>query len=531
MGLRKPRKTKPAGKFILIAVIAAILFGGYYYANKTGLLGDLQEKQKVAETEKIRKEKGFKDEGNVKPVFKIGVVTWGGYAGGEYFNKGFAANENSRYFTDYGFKVEFVVLDDFAASREAWKADSVDLLWVTADAYPTETLALGAFDPKFIFQADWSRGGDAIVATQNINKVNDLLGKKIAVAFGTPSHTFLLAALDAAGVSLMEVEIVEVSSAIDAAAAFKARQVDAAVVWSPDDADCVKNVPGAKVLTSTREAKYVIADGFLVKKATLDKYENQIIQIVEGWLIGASEINEKPVAKKEAAKILAAGLKQPYEFCLKAIDNVRLTTLGDNVNFFGLDSNYKGVTGKQLYNKMKKIYKKIRLAKNNTPDWAKVYDDRIIRKLQSSNKLRGVAHASEKRKSFKKLTKKELKTAEKTASISSKSIRISFNTGSSELSENAKEILRIKIGDTLRTFADMRVRLTGHTDSTGSKEVNKAISKKRAEAVSKFLAEEYGYDVARFVVIGAGPDKPIADNKTEQGRAKNRRTEIELIKS
>ena len=129
------------------------------------------------------------------------------------------------------------------------------------------------------------------------------------------------------------------------------------------------------------------------------------------------------------------------------------------------------------------------------------------------------------------LTKKELKVAEKTASISSKSIRISFNTGSSELSENAKEILRIKIGDTLRTFADMRVRLTGHTDNTGSKTVNKALSKKRADAVSKFLAEEYGYDVARFIVIGAGPDNPIADNKTDAGRAKNRRTEIELIKS
>ena len=131
---------------------------------------------------------------------------------------------------------------------------------------------------------------------QGITKVNDLLGKKVAVAFGTPSHTFLLASLDAAGVSLMDVEIVEVASAIDAATAFKARSVDAAVVWSPDDMDCVKTVPGSKVLTSTRDAKYIIADGFFVKKDILDKYEGQITQIVEGWLIGAAEINSSPAA-------------------------------------------------------------------------------------------------------------------------------------------------------------------------------------------------------------------------------------------
>ena len=47
-------------------------------------------------------------------VIKIGVVTWGGYAGGQYFNEGFDANERSRFYRDYGFKVQFEILDDFA---------------------------------------------------------------------------------------------------------------------------------------------------------------------------------------------------------------------------------------------------------------------------------------------------------------------------------------------------------------------------------------------------------------------------------
>ena len=69
---------------------------------------------------------------------KSGVVTWGGYAGGQYFNEGFEANKNSRFYKDYGFIVEFKVLDDFVVSRNAWKTGDVDLLWTTIDAFTTE---------------------------------------------------------------------------------------------------------------------------------------------------------------------------------------------------------------------------------------------------------------------------------------------------------------------------------------------------------------------------------------------------------
>jgi len=109
-------------------------------------------------------------------IIKVGVVTWGGYAGGQYFNEGFEPSKQSRFYKDYGFALEFKVLDDFVASREAWKQDEVDLLWATIDAFPTESGALGQFDPVVLFQADWSRGGDAIIARRGINSVEDLRG-------------------------------------------------------------------------------------------------------------------------------------------------------------------------------------------------------------------------------------------------------------------------------------------------------------------------------------------------------------------
>lgn len=321
-----------------------------------------------------------------KETINIGVVTWGGYAGGQYFNAGFDANEDSRFFKDYGFKVQFKVIDDLAASREAFKNGEVDFLWATIDALPTEIEGLQAEEPQVVFQADWSRGGDAIVVSKGINTVKDLKGKKVAVALMSPSHSFLLWLLENSGLKATDVEVVEVPSAVDAAAAFKSKNVDAAVVWSPDDEDCVKSVKGAKVLKSTRTEKHIIADVFLAKKAFLNANKDRVRQLFEGWMKGAAEINSNEVNKRKAAKILAAGLNMPEPFCYKAINNVRLCTYGDNMNFFGLGKDYKGVTGEQLYGRMSQKYKSLGYAKN-PKSWPFISDPSIV----SGINLKGAA--------------------------------------------------------------------------------------------------------------------------------------------
>ena len=88
--------------------------------------------------------------------------------------------------------VEFKVIDDFLASRNAWKSDEIDLLWTTVDAVTTEVNGLKEYEPQIIFQADWSRGGDAIVVTREIKAVADLKGLlKISSTFFSPSTRLL----------------------------------------------------------------------------------------------------------------------------------------------------------------------------------------------------------------------------------------------------------------------------------------------------------------------------------------------------
>lgn len=512
------RRLTTFSKFLItLVIVAAIALGVRYVLNETEFGRNLANSSG-------KKEEGEKNEDakSDDSVIKIGVVTWGGYAGGQYFNEGFEANTNSRFYKDYGFKVEFKILDDFDASRAAWKSDEVNLLWATVDAFPTESAGLKDFEPQIVFQADWSRGGDAIVVQRGITKVADLKGKKIAVAEMTPSHSFLLWLLNAGGLKMTDVEIVPQPNAIDAAQVFKSGSVQAAVVWSPDDEDCLKNVAGSRILESTRSASHIIADVFIAKKEYFERNQEKLRQLYEGWMIGAAEINASDANKRKAAKILSEAFDGFDEnMSYNAINNVRLCTHGDNRDFFKLNPDYKGVTGESLYGNMTKVYQSLNYADDNVPNWRLVSNSKLV----SSTNLEGSEHASEGQKEFTSATE-----SEKTKSaIATKRVSINFRTGEYQLDENSKTIIDLEFVDIAKSFANSRIRIEGNTDNVGSSSSNKSLSLKRAQSVADYLVKEYGMPANRFIVVGNGPDKPVASNNSEEGRAQNRRTDFELV--
>ncbi len=69
-------------------------------------------------------------------------------------------------------------------------------------------------------------------------------------------------------------------------------------------------------------------------------------------------------------------------------------------------------------------------------------------------------------------------------------------------------------------------QIEGHTDAIGLESYNNQLSRQRAEAVVQYLAAHFGVDAERLVATGYGKSKPIADNATEAGRAKNRRVQV-----
>jgi len=491
------------GKFVLVGLVVVIL-GVIYFSFQ----------------DKINSWAGETKSGG---VIKVGVVTWPGYAAGQYMNNGFKANMECRYYTEYGIQVEFVVLDDFVASRKAFEADEVDLLWCTADAFATEmgregTMAL--CNPKIVFQADWSRGGDAIVVDASVENMSDLKGKTVAVAQGTPSHSFLINLLKANGMTLEDIQVKSVPNAIDAASIFKQGAVDAAVVWSPDDIDCVKKVSGSKVLSSTDEAMYIIADCFIAKEEYIKNNAEKLQKLYDGWMVGAAELNaDKGRAKKITAKILADQFQMSETDALASMDNVRYTNHGDNKNFFGLgDAN--AVTGDLLYTSMSGEYIKIKMVENPLL-WRDVSDIQFVK----GSTLTGNGQIAEVSKTFAVATEED-KTK---AAYTTKKLTINFPTGSSTLTGDSKAIINKQFVEIAKTNAGARIRIEGNTDNTGSTAINLALSKERAQAVADYLIAEFGFDKNRFIVVGNGSKHAIAAGSTGSDES-YRTTDFELVK-
>lgn len=102
-----------------------------------------------------------------------------------------------------------------------------------------------------------------------------------------------------------------------------------------------------------------------------------------------------------------------------------------------------------------------------------------------------------------------------------------FAFDSFELSEDAKGILD-KLIPVIEDVPDTKLKIIGHTDNIGGKSYNDNLSLNRAKSVASYLSAG-GIDRNSIIEQGKGFSQPVADNTTEQGRAKNRRVEILLI--
>ena len=89
-------------------------------------------------------------------------------------------------------------------------------------------------------------------------------------------------------------------------------------------------------------------------------------------------------------------------------------------------------------------------------------------------------------------------------------------------------MLDTQVVDLAATFGSAYLRVSGNTDNVGSRDANVRLSQARAEAVARYLTSR-GFDRNKFDVVGNGPDKPVASNDNDGGRAKNRRTDFEVI--
>ena len=100
-----------------------------------------------------------------------------------------------------------------------------------------------------------------------------------------------------------------------------------------------------------------------------------------------------------------------------------------------------------------------------------------------------------------------------------------FDTGKSELKPEAKQTLH-EAAERVKKFMGASVMISGHTDNVGNEASNKTLSEKRAAAVRDYFVANESVSAAGLTVKGFGKSQPVADNGSEQGRARNRRVDV-----
>jgi NitT/TauT family transport system substrate-binding protein len=449
-----------------------------------------------------------------------------GFAPGIDMNGGAKPNKNSRMYKEFGVTFEAVRMDDMQKLNDALKNGDLDFIFTTTDISPIgmdRSSDLAKMSVMQFLKIDDSRGADVFIVDKSINTVADLKGKKIACALGWPSNTLLHATLEAGGLTEKDVQILPMGDPFAAKTAFTTGNADATVVWSPDDEECLRS-RDAKVLTSTNLLPNIIMDGFIARKDILEKKKDFFIKLSRAWLVANAEMSDpEKMAKAAQTYKIAFEVPDDVSIILDGMKKIHFANYGDNINFFGLSTDFTGITGQQLYTKMARVYKTGYGNKlTNIVPWAEASYPGII---QAINDLQGDAQAAEGQIQFEAPTSSDVKAP----AVAIKPIIINFATGSWALTSNMKEIIENELGQLSVEFAGMKVRIEGNTDNVGGAAMNRELSYKRAKSVADYLVKTYNFDPNRFIIVGNGPDKPVADNNSEEGKAKNRRTEFQLL--
>jgi outer membrane protein OmpA-like peptidoglycan-associated protein len=426
-----------------------------------------------------------------------------------------------------GLDLKVVFIEDAPAKNKALREGQVDAVWETVDELP---IALGGFkdakvDARAFIQIDWSRGGDACVATKEVQRVEDVFGRKSAVLMFSPDHTVLEFMINNSRLTAEQVTRVrkDTSFSMDdftyARILFGQGKIDVACLWEPDVTLALASRPGAHRLFSTADATELVADTLVARREFLDLYPDLAVRLGRVWFAGVKKAEaDRPAAARLISTVCSRFRDElGYDATLKAFGWVKWTDLADNVRMFGLDGQppvfdrvYKQADG--IWVK----YPQAEIKEHFVP--ATVRDDRIVRRIWEAAGRKVVARAETYRTDV----------AATGQPLFTKPVTITFRSGKSDLTGEAMAVLDQHVLPQVQMAAGMYIRVEGNTDNLGDDDWNQGLSERRAGSIVEYLMSR-GVDKRRIVARGNGATKPVASNKSAEGRSRNRRTDILFI--
>ncbi len=408
------------------------------------------------------------------------------------------SKERLKAFDDGEVQVMLLTLDYLANLAPIYKQKGVDL--------------------RSFLLVDWSRGNIGIAAKPQIKSIEELKTARIATTRNTPTHYFLLSLLEKS--NLKQPEIDEVKSHLvwavktpDAGALFQRGEVDAVAIWEPHLSEAIADGKGVTLVT-TETATNLVADVLFARREWLEENRAAVIKLVQVFFSAVDVLGQDSA---HAVKLAASAFAQKPELVQATLSKIKPAHFADNRAFFGLET--EDCAYDQLFVEASSVWQREGLIKEPLP----AADSKWLKALSAV----APSYRDEKIvESFRFLGM----PSDSNQSLLTKSVSIYFASGQSSVDPNARKVLD-SFAQTLSVFQNAYVRVEGNTDNVGNRGANIALSKTRAESVIAYLVERHRFDRSRFVAIGNGPDHPVADNRSAEGRELNRRTDFKIIKN
>jgi len=307
--------------------------------------------------------------------------------------------------------------------------------------------------------------------------------------------------------------------------------VDAVATWTPGDVNVATKKGGLVTIASTRQYASQMSNQTIAIRKWANDHRTDIENMIIALAQAGDQVRSFSEAKQFAAEV-SAKLYQEKDaaYWLKYYNGVvekdirgmtvnlggsMVFNLADMANTYGLGNDkvdrYKAVYN-TFGNLMVKMYPSIM---PSFMPYEKALDKSFLLSVISNHPelLEGKAI--------------ETKYADQiTEAVSSRSYHIEFETGSAIIRPSSYRTLD-EIFSSAVVAEGLKLGVYGHTDNNGTDAVNIPLSEKRAVAVKDYLVRK-GLQDTRIESKGFGADKPVADNRTEEGRSRNRRVEIVL---
>ena len=250
----------------------------------------------------------------------MAFCTWTGYA------PMFIAKELG-YFEEAGINMDIQVIEDESTYAALITRQSVQFLATAQD--PNIKMYANGADSRFVLTMDASVGADGLVATADIETLDDLAGKTLALDKSASSYYFFLTALEN-GSSLTEndIQVADMSDTTEAGLAFMGGSVDAAIMWEPELSEALDTVDGAHALVTSADYPETILDSLVVNTAYAEEHPEIVEAVEEAWYKAIDYLKENP---EEAYELMAGGFEE-----VTAED---IAADGEGLEFYGREEN------------------------------------------------------------------------------------------------------------------------------------------------------------------------------------------------